>query len=288
MLTQPPIPIPSISLLTPTPSTPNPAPAPNPNLTLHPCTLPDLHTIAYLEYLAFKEDEFSDLAFGVERGSSEALRMRAGQFEGLLGGEIEKGDSEEGENKCWYVKAVIGGEVVGVAGWSLGGGEGKGGKEERKKANVGEKREGDDGEKVQEVPKEKTKEELEKIWGKGCNAKLCEDVFVKGDQYMFEACGELNILLVHPQHQRLGIGTQLLTQGLQLADEKALQVVLGASPWGIGLYRKFGFVEVHVMDIRLRDYVGGEGMGGTSHVVMWRAARGEEEDVREIGGGDVK
>ncbi|RAL59025.1 hypothetical protein DID88_009054 [Monilinia fructigena] len=140
-------------------------------MQLLPCTKADLYNIALLEHLAFEHDEFSDLAFGRERGSEEALG-------------------------AWL---------------------------------------------------------------------------------------KLNILVVHPNYQRLGIGTRLLEQGIQFADAKGLQTVLGASPWGIGLYRKYGFVDVHVMDIRLDEYEGGEGMGRTSHVIMRRPSRVEVEEKNVTG-----
>ncbi|TGO86756.1 hypothetical protein BPOR_0279g00110 [Botrytis porri] len=234
----------------------------NKTITLLPVTKADLPRIALLEHLAFEEDEFSDLAFGKERGSSEALKMRERQFEKFLDRAERGGEEEEGG---WYCKAVLGGEIVGIAGWSLGGGEKEGSLMRT--------------EKVQEETRIKTKEELEEIWERGSNIELCEDVFVRGDEYMFKACGgekwlKLNILVIHPSHQRRGIGTLLLEQGLKFADEKSLQVVLGASPWGIGLYRKYGFVDVHCMDVRLDRYEGGEGMGSTRHVIMRRPPRG--------------
>ncbi|KAF7889913.1 uncharacterized protein EAF02_002328 [Botrytis sinoallii] len=177
----------------------------NNQITRLPVTKADLPRIALLEHLAFEEDEFSDLAFGRERGSSEALKMRERQFEKFLD-KAERGGEEEGDG--------IKGDVGSLTGL-----------EEEEKMRI------------------KTKEELEEIWGKGSNVQLCEDVFVRGAEYMLRACGgekwlKLNILVIHPSHQRRGIGTLLLEQGLKLADEKSLQVLLGASPWGIGLYRK--------------------------------------------------
>lgn len=206
----------------PSKSTPNHNP--NNQITLLPVTKADLPRIALLEHLAFEEDEFSDLAFGKERGSPAALKMRERQFEKFLD-----------------------------------------------RAETGEERE----------TKIKTKEELEEIWGKGSNVQLCADVFVRGDEHISRVCGvekwlKLNILVIHPSYQRRGIGTLLLEQGLKLADEKSLQVVLGASPWGIGLYRKYGFVDVHCMDIELDRYEGGEGMGSTRHVIMRRPPGGRE------------
>ncbi|TGO27090.1 hypothetical protein BPAE_0047g00060 [Botrytis paeoniae] len=254
----------------------------NNQITLLPVTKADLPRIALLEHLAFEEDEFSDLAFGKERGTPAALKMRERQFEKFLE-KAEQGGEEEGG---WYCKAVLGAEgggmedIVGIAGRSLGGGEemGKGkGKEGEKEGSLGSLT----GLEEEGKTRIKTKEELEEIWGKGSNVQLCEDVFVRGDEYMLGACGgekwlKLNILVIHPSHQRRGIGTLLLEQGLKLADEKSLQVVLGASPWGIGLYRKYGFVDVHGMDIQLDRYEGGKGMGSTRHVIMRRPPRGRE------------
>ncbi|KAM0312495.1 hypothetical protein ACHAO8_006258 [Botrytis cinerea] len=265
------------------PSKSTPKHNPNNQITLLPVTKADLPRIALLEHLAFEEDEFSDLAFGKERGSPAALKMRERQFEKFLD------RAETGEEGGWYCKAVLraegGGkeEIVGIAGWSLGGGEDVGKEMEMggenadavhsvgSLAGTGEERE----------TKIKTKEELEEIWGKGSNVQLCADVFVRGDEHISRVCGvekwlKLNILVIHPSYQRRGIGTLLLEQGLKLADEKSLQVVLGASPWGIGLYRKYGFVDVHCMDIELDRYEGGEGMGSTRHVIMRRPPGGRE------------
>lgn len=80
----------------------------------------------------------------------------------------------------------------------------------------------------------------------------------------------MGVLIVSPQHQRKGIGALLLEDGLREADVQGLQVVLGASPEGIGLYRKYGFVDFEVMDLNLWEYEGGEGMGIARHVVMHR------------------
>lgn len=48
--------------------------------------------------------------------------------------------------------------------------------------------------------------------------------------------------------------------------------MLGASPDGIDLYRRYGFVDFEVMDFKLWEYVGGEGMGVATHVIMHRPA----------------
>jgi N-acetylglutamate synthase-like GNAT family acetyltransferase len=83
---------------------------------------------------------------------------------------------------------------------------------------------------------------------------------------------ELSTLVVSPEWQRRGIGTVLMENGLKEADELGLQTVLGASKKGKGLYKKYGFVEFEVTDVRLREYEGGEGMGKDQQVIMNRPA----------------
>ena len=83
-------------------------------------------------------------------------------------------------------------------------------------------------------------------------------------------------MVVSPTHQRRGIGTLLLSEGLQEVDKLGLPCVLGASPEGEGLYRRWGWEEVEVMEMRLWEYEGGEGMGLARHVVMCRPAVGKK------------
>ncbi len=81
------------------------------------------------------------------------------------------------------------------------------------------------------------------------------------------------MLIVKPECQRQGIGSKLLEQGLREVDEAGLQCVLAASKEGLGLYRKFGFVEFETMKLKYWEYDGGEGLGIDDHVVMHRPAR---------------
>ena len=83
---------------------------------------------------------------------------------------------------------------------------------------------------------------------------------------------ELSMLIVSPKCQRMGIGTKLLEEGLQEVDEAGLPAVLGASPYGEGLYKKFGFQEFEDFSVNLWEYAGGEGCGVARHVVMHRPA----------------
>lgn len=78
---------------------------------------------------------------------------------------------------------------------------------------------------------------------------------------------------VAPEWQRKGVGNLLLEDGLSETDAKCMQCVLGASPEGLGLYKKHGFVVVKEMAVNLWEYEGGEGMGVTQHTIMHRPAK---------------
>lgn len=65
----------------------------------------------------------------------------------------------------------------------------------------------------------------------------------------------------------------MLEDGLKDADEAGLQCVLGSSPEGLGLYKKYGFVEVKQMSLDLSHYEGGKGMGAVIHSIMYRPLR---------------
>ena len=81
---------------------------------------------------------------------------------------------------------------------------------------------------------------------------------------------ELRNLVVHPDYQRRGIGTSLLREGLTEADRLGLQSVLGASPEGEDLYKRFGYEAIAEMDLKLWEYEGGAGLGIARHCVMRR------------------
>lgn len=81
---------------------------------------------------------------------------------------------------------------------------------------------------------------------------------------------ELFTLVVDRKYHRKGIGSLLLKDGLKEADEAGLQCVLGASPEGLSLYKKHGFVEVKQMSLDLSHYEGGEGRGAVRHSILYR------------------
>ena len=52
------------------------------------------------------------------------------------------------------------------------------------------------------------------------------------------------LLVVHPTHQRLGPGSQLLSPTLSPADKQNAKCFLQASPAGVGLDSNFGWEEL--------------------------------------------
>ncbi|TAQ89382.1 hypothetical protein B7494_g2266 [Chlorociboria aeruginascens] len=198
---------------------------------LKPALLADFPTLARLEADAFRDEEFSMVAFGPEGNSEENLAIRAVA--------MARQPTEPGKTMR-FMKAVIEKEgkeeIVGFAGWG--------------KVIGREKTEEGGG-----------KEKKQYSWGIGANVKLCEDVFLKADEDMERAIEGKDYmkcwsLMVSRNYQRRGIGTLLLEDGLKEADADNLPMVLGASPGGIELYRKYGFRDFEVMDTKLWEYEG--------------------------------
>ena len=76
----------------------------------------------------------------------------------------------------------------------------------------------------------------------------------------------VHFLVVHPEHQRRGLGNMLLRAVLDAAkqDGRAKAVTLTASPIGEALYRKLGFEEVAKVHFRVEgdSLPGAEGVSG--------------------------
>lgn len=105
------------------------------------------------------------------------------------------------------------------------------------------------------------------------NQELCEHYFGSLDKARNEAmAGKKHILMailcVSPEYQRMGIGGKLLEWGLQQADREGVECWIDSSPFGLGLYKKFGWKEVGYLDIELGKWGGEQGkVRRTVHMV---------------------
>lgn len=66
----------------------------------------------------------------------------------------------------------------------------------------------------------------------------------------------MNTLACSASRQRLGAGTALLKWGIELADAEGKVAWLEASPQGYSLYRRFGFEDVEVQDLKVTELWG--------------------------------
>jgi predicted N-acetyltransferase YhbS len=64
----------------------------------------------------------------------------------------------------------------------------------------------------------------------------------------------IGMMLVHPEHQRHGIGTRLMQQALDYLRTRAVRCIkLDATPAGLPLYEKLGFVSEYTLTRHLRE-----------------------------------
>ncbi|KAI9875480.1 MAG: hypothetical protein M1830_008422 [Pleopsidium flavum] len=101
-------------------------------------------------------------------------------------------------------------------------------------------------------------------WADGANVDLCKlfsvskrqkrETAMKGKPYFL-----MDILVTRPTYGGRGIGSELLRWGLKQADEKGFECWIDASAMGLGLYKKFGWVEVDRVEFGLEKYGGKEG-----------------------------
>ncbi|KAK4129147.1 N-acetyltransferase-like protein [Parathielavia appendiculata] len=95
-------------------------------------------------------------------------------------------------------------------------------------------------------------------WGEGCdvavvNAFIGEMTRIQRDHAQGEAALYLSLLACSPTRQRLGAGSALLKWGVDLADSLGLPSRVEASPAGYRLYKKFGYEDVDVLDLKVTD-----------------------------------
>ena len=299
-------------------SPPTPTPKPNPTITLSTALPADLHALATLECLTFYDDSFSVVAWGPNRASEQAISGRASQFASSDAAPAEGTATEpRGYRTITKATLGETSEIVGFAEWkfSLNRDVQKEKADEAKKAAESQKKHESEHEQTEQQIREEQEKiwgvganvkfcedvflTADKIMIDSCGGKDYCSVFFSSSSssfrfYFFKSsfpflfsflksralisCVELTTLAITPAHQRHGYGTQLLLAGLAQADEMGIQTILAASPEGEPLYRRFGFEEVDVMNLKLWEYENGEafteesGMGWMRHVIMRRPA----------------
>ncbi|KAL5354479.1 hypothetical protein ACLOAV_000568 [Pseudogymnoascus australis] len=229
-----------------------------PAINLVPVLAGDYPALARLESAVFGETDVGAVAFGPNRNTDAAMDLRAALF-----GSAPKLGETVRNLKLVRLGPTGDQEIVGFAGWVIC--EGRTGSEEEKR-RLGTR----EAWAVEDDPGEEP-------FGPGADVRFCSDLFVRADEHMARATegkdyAKLRTLAVLPEYQRMGLGAMMLEEGLREADRRGLQSILGASPFGIGLYRRHGYVDFEAMEFKLWEYERGEGMGLEKHVVMHRPA----------------
>ena len=91
---------------------------------------------------------------------------------------------------------------------------------------------------------------------------------------------ELRILAIHPDHQKRGIGSALLRDGLErvIRDQNSLPVFVISARQGKRLYESFGFHVVQELPLDARDY---GGWSQSKHWCMIRPGQTARHDSHE-------
>jgi GNAT superfamily N-acetyltransferase len=140
--------------------------------------------------------------------------------------------------------------------------------------------------KWQIYPRQRSNEELDRdakeggrddMFSEGANVEAMKAFFSELVEKRRERFGGepyvlLSILVVHPDHQRRGLGALQLKYGLEKADEMGVQAYLESSPKGKGLYAKYGFKEEGGMKFDAREWGRKEDV---PHTLMTRPAKGK-------------
>ena len=81
--------------------------------------------------------------------------------------------------------------------------------------------------------------------------------------------------MVHPSHQRRGIGSALLQHGFHTLGADTVPIWLITQMCGRNLYAKFGFEDVDVLDVDFAEYMGPyRGYGVHRNICMVRQPGG--------------
>lgn len=111
---------------------------------------------------------------------------------------------------------------------------------------------------------EKGQLNLSRSYPEGTNEEAYELFFTQLDAKREEHMDDekdyfLHILIVSPDHQRRGLGTMLIREGLAAADRDNARTYIEASPKGLGLYIRHGWKIIDTIKMDMTPY-GGNGM----------------------------
>jgi GNAT superfamily N-acetyltransferase len=106
-------------------------------------------------------------------------------------------------------------------------------------------------------------------WGDDCDLGVVDGFIglmnrTQSEHAKGKAALYLGILACSPTKQRSGAGSALVEWGVNLADSLGLPCRLEASPVGYGLYRKFGFEDVAVVDVKVTEQWGRTNANGSN------------------------
>ena len=92
--------------------------------------------------------------------------------------------------------------------------------------------------------------------------------------YAAKSRAVLAIAATDESYARRGAGAMIMQWGIDEADKRSLPCFLESSPYGEGLYLKFGFRETGYFDTDISKEKDGSEM--YRHIVMYRDARGQD------------
>ncbi|KAL2137276.1 hypothetical protein VTI74DRAFT_5007 [Chaetomium olivicolor] len=223
----------------------------NPRIRVREATPADVDTMVDIHYAAFDDSIMNHLMY--PRGISEDSRKK---FAAKILPQPSDGSESAGKKgeSLLYVAEYLPegappdgpGEVVAFAKWLL-----------QREQRPEEEWKADDFTATPET------------WGEGCdvdvvNAFIGEMTRKQRDHAKGEAALYLGILACSPARQRLGAGSALVAQGVELADRLGLPCRVEASPAGYGLYRKFGYEDVDVLDLNVTELWGAVNTDGSN------------------------
>ncbi|KAL1843826.1 hypothetical protein VTJ49DRAFT_7177 [Mycothermus thermophilus] len=210
-----------------------------PRIRIREATQADADTIAAIHFGAF-EDSIMDQLMFPGGPSADAKQKFAAR---IFPRPVTDGEAPPKSQTFVYVAKLLpndesagtSGEVVAFAKWRL---------------------------QAEPLPEEEWKKDqfecTTEVFGEGCditviNAFIGEMTRMSQRLAKGEAALYLGILACTPSRQRLGAGSALMKWGVDLADRLGLPAWVEASPIGYGLYRKFGYQDVDVLDLNITE-----------------------------------